>query len=89
MPALPGDAVPAAQWGVSGGRLLRMPTCTLWETPVCPRAVILPPDRAEYSRVKQRIIVAYLEQEIGVESFYGIRVSRRRAPWLTRATSIP
>ena len=26
------------RWGVSGGRLLRKPTCTLWETPVCPRA---------------------------------------------------
>ena len=37
-PALPGDAVPAVRWGVSGGRLLRKPTCTLWETPVCPRA---------------------------------------------------
>ena len=61
----------------------------LGETPVCPRAVILPPDRADHSRVKQRIIVAYPEQEIGVESFYGIRVSRRRAPWLTRTTSIP
>ena len=38
-PALPGDAVPAVRWGVSGGRLLRKPTCTLWETPVCPRAL--------------------------------------------------
>ncbi len=28
-PALPGSAVPAVPWGVSGGRLLRMPTCTL------------------------------------------------------------
>ena len=37
-PALPGVAVPAVPWGVSGGRLLRKPTCTLWETPVCPRA---------------------------------------------------
>ena len=37
-PALPGDAAPAVPWGVSGGRLLRKPTCTLWETPVCPRA---------------------------------------------------
>ena len=26
------------RWGVGAGRLLRMPTCTLWETPVCPRA---------------------------------------------------
>ena len=34
----PGDAVPVARCGVSGGRLLGMPTCTLWETPVCPRA---------------------------------------------------
>ena len=31
-PALPGDAVPAVtRWGVSGGRLLRKPTCALWE----------------------------------------------------------
>ena len=25
------------RWGVSGGRLLRKPTCTLWESPDCPR----------------------------------------------------
>ena len=25
------------RWGVSGGRLLRKPTCALWKTPVCPR----------------------------------------------------
>ena len=52
-PALPGSAVPAVPWGVSGGRLLRMPTCTLWGTPVCPPAVPLPPDRADHPRVKQ------------------------------------
>ena len=44
-PALPGDAVPVVQWRVPGGRLLRMPTCTLWETPVCPRAGPRPPRR--------------------------------------------
>ena len=48
-PALPGVAVPAVRWGVSGGRLLRMSTCTLWETPVCPRAGP-PPCRADHSR---------------------------------------
>ena len=37
------------RWGVSGGRLLRKPTCTLWETPVCPRAG-RPPCRADHSR---------------------------------------
>ena len=26
------------RWELSGRRLLRKPTCTLWETPVCPRA---------------------------------------------------
>ena len=36
-PALPGDAVPAVRWGVSGGRLPGKPTCALWETPVCPQ----------------------------------------------------
>ena len=56
-PALPGDAVPAVPWGVSGGRLLRKPTCTLWETPVCPPAVPLPPDRADHTRVKQRVLM--------------------------------
>ena len=60
-PALPGDAVQAVRWGVSGGRLLRKPTCTLWETPVCPRAV-LPPCRADHSRVKQRTFMACREQ---------------------------
>ena len=35
--------------GVSGGRLLRKPTCTLWETPVCPRAGP-PPCCADHSR---------------------------------------
>ena len=37
-PALSGDAAPEVRWGVSGRRLLRKPTGTLWETPVCPRA---------------------------------------------------
>ena len=45
----PGGAV-----GVSGGRLLRKPTCTLWETPVCQQPGPPPPDRADHSRVKQR-----------------------------------
>ena len=31
------------RWGVSGGRLLRKPTCALWETPVCPRVQPPPP----------------------------------------------
>ena len=31
------------RWGVSGGRLLRKPTCALWETPVCPLAEPPPP----------------------------------------------
>ena len=57
-PALPGSAVPAVPWGVSGGRLLRMPTCTLWGTPVCPPAVPLPPDRADHPRVKQVLFQA-------------------------------
>ena len=36
-PALPGDAVAAVRCGgVSGGQLLRKPTGTLWETPICP-----------------------------------------------------
>ena len=52
-PALPGNAVPAVPWGVSGGRLLRMPTCTLWKTPVCPRAGP-PPCRADHSRKNSR-----------------------------------
>ena len=26
------------RWGVGAGRLLRKPTCTLWETPICPQA---------------------------------------------------
>ena len=52
-PALPGDAVPAVRWGVSGGRLLRKPTCTLWETPDCLRAG-LPPCRADHSRKNGR-----------------------------------
>ena len=37
------------RWGVGAGRLLRKPTCTLWETPVCPRAGP-PPCRAYHSR---------------------------------------
>ena len=48
-PALPGDAVPAVRWGVSGGRLLRKPTCTFGEIPDCPRAGP-PPCRADHSR---------------------------------------
>ena len=55
-PALPGDAVPAVRWGVSGGRLLRKPTCTLWETPVCPRAGP-PPARADHSRKNGRSLM--------------------------------
>ena len=55
-PALPGDAVPAVPWGVSGGRLLRMPTCTLWETPVCPRAGP-PPCRADHSTKNGRPLI--------------------------------
>ena len=51
-PALPGDTVPAVRWG-AGGRLLRKPTCTLWETPVCPRAGS-PPCRKDHSRVNNR-----------------------------------
>ena len=52
-PALPGDAVPAVRWGVSGGRLLGKPTCTLWETPVCPRVQPPPPRRGGSYGVKQ------------------------------------
>ena len=55
-PALPGDAVPAVRWGVSGGRLLRKPTCTLWETPVGPRAGP-PPCRADHSRKNGRSLM--------------------------------
>ena len=51
-PALPGVAVPAVPW-VSGGRLLRKPTCTLWETPVCPRAGP-PPCCGDHSRENGR-----------------------------------
>ena len=60
-PALPGDAVPVVRWGVSGGQLLGKPTCTHWETPVCPR-VQPPPCRADHSRVKQRTFMACREQ---------------------------
>ena len=42
--------------GVSGGRLLRKPTCTLWETPVYPRAVP-PPCRADHSRKNSRSLM--------------------------------
>ena len=59
-PALPGNAVPAVRW-VSGGRHLRKPTCTLWETPVCPRATP-PPCRADHARVIQGILLACWEQ---------------------------
>ena len=55
-PALPGDAVPAVRWGVSGGRLLRKPTCTLWETPDCRRAGP-PPCRADHSRKNGRSLM--------------------------------
>ena len=55
-PALPGVAAPAVPWGVSGGRLLRMPTCTLWETPVCPRAG-RPAWRADHSRKNGRSLL--------------------------------
>ena len=55
-PALPGDAVPAVRSGVGAGRLLRMPTCTLWETPVCPRARP-PPCRADHSRKNSRSLM--------------------------------
>ena len=53
---LPGDAVPAVRWGVSGGRLLRKPTCTLWESPVCPRAGP-PPCCADHSRKNGRSLM--------------------------------
>ena len=44
------------RWGVSGGRLLRMPTCTLWETPVCPQ--VQPPlCRADHSRKNSRSLM--------------------------------
>ena len=55
-PALPGDAVPAVRWGVSGGRLLRKPTCTFGETPDCPRAGP-PPCRADHSRENGRSLI--------------------------------
>ena len=42
--------------GVSGGQLLRKPTCTLWETPVCPRARA-PLCRADHSRENGRSIM--------------------------------
>ena len=44
------------RWGVSGGRLLRKPTCTLWETPVCPRAGP-PPRRADHTRKNGRSLM--------------------------------
>ena len=55
-PALPGDAARPVRWGVSGGRLLRKPTCTLWETPVCPRAGP-PPRRADHWRKNGRSLM--------------------------------
>ena len=66
-PALPGNHSPPSRrsraarrrlmrWGVSGGRLLRKPTCTLWETPVCPRAGP-PPCRADHSRKHGRSLM--------------------------------
>ena len=74
-PALPGQSLPPLRgsrrsraarrrlmrWGVGAGRLLRKPTCTPWETPVCPRAGP-PPCRADHSRVKQGTNLAYREQ---------------------------
>ena len=63
------------RWGVGAGRLLRKPTCTLWETPVCPPAVPLPPDRADHSRLKQRIFVAYPEQGLFREKPVGDKAS--------------
>ena len=41
------------RWGVGASRLLGKPTCTLWETPVCPRAGP-PPCRADHSRKNDR-----------------------------------
>ena len=67
-PALPGQSLPEGEsqcraarrrlmrWGVSGGQLLRKPTCTLWETPVCPRAG-RPPCRADHSRKNGRSLM--------------------------------
>ena len=49
----------------SGGRLLRKPTCTLWETPVCPRAVrtmMAPPCPV---RIKGETTGPYAYQEQG------------------------
>ena len=63
-----------------GGRLLRKPTCTLWETPVCPPAVLLPPDRADHSRVIQWIIVAYPEQGLFREKPVGDKTSCLSCP---------
>ena len=40
------------RWG-AGGRLLKKPTCSLWETPVCPRAAP-PPWCADHSRKNSR-----------------------------------
>ena len=68
------------RWGVGAGRLLRKPTCTLWETPVCPRAVPLAPDRADHSRVIQRIIVAYPEQGLFREKPVGDKTSCLSCP---------
>ena len=47
---------PRGAVGVSGGRLLRKPTCALWETPVCPRAGP-PPCRAVHSRKNGRSVM--------------------------------
>ena len=44
------------RWGVGAGRLLRKPTCTLWETPVCPRAG-RPPCRVDHSRKNGRSLM--------------------------------
>ena len=55
-PRSQGMQSPAVRWGVSGGRLLRKPTRTLWETPVCPRAG-RPPCRADHSRKNGRSLM--------------------------------
>ena len=69
-PALPGPITPPLRgsrrsraarrrlmrWGVGAGRLLRKPTCALWETPVRPR-VGPPPCRADHSRKNGRSLM--------------------------------
>ena len=79
-PALPGDAVPAVRWGVSGGRLLRKPTCTLWETPVCPRAGT-PPRRAVHSRKNGRSLMKTNHE------WTRINTNRHEDRWTSSTTS--